>query len=78
MGLATIFPEVVSELKYPQKDTTDIKIYHGINYAGFSVIALKAIQEQQVIIEAQQKSIDALIAQNQLIMGEIEKFKSSK
>ncbi len=73
-----LFPEVVSEFKYPKKDITDTNIYHGINYTGFGVIAIKAIQELQVIIENQQKSIDKLIAQNQLIMGEIEKLRSTK
>jgi hypothetical protein len=33
-----------------------------MNYAGFSTMAIKAIQEQQVIIENQQKQIEELNA----------------
>jgi tRNA nucleotidyltransferase (CCA-adding enzyme) len=59
-----LFPELVEDFKYPTKDTTDNNIYHGINYAGFSVIAIKAIQEQQT-------EIDLLKDQNKMMMGEI-------
>jgi hypothetical protein len=34
--------------------------YLGVNYAGFSVVALKAIQEQQALIGAQHTRIDVL------------------
>ncbi len=34
--------------------------YLGVNYAGFSVIALKAIQEQQAFIQAQDARIEEL------------------
>jgi hypothetical protein len=50
--VAPIFPELVS---YSEADDL-----YGINYAGFSVVAIKAIQEQQAIIEAQQKQIEML------------------
>jgi hypothetical protein len=33
------------------------KDLYKMNYAGFSTVAIKAIQEQQVIIENQQKQI---------------------
>ncbi|HRV84152.1 MAG TPA: tail fiber domain-containing protein [Saprospiraceae bacterium] len=33
---------------------------YGVDYAGFSVIAIKAIQEQQILIEGQQKKIENL------------------
>ena len=33
----------------------------GLNYAGFSVLAIKAIQEQQTIIEDQQETIANLL-----------------
>lgn len=45
-----LFPEFVS------RDTGSE--YYGINYSGFSVVAIKAIQEQQEIIEQQQKLIE--------------------
>ena len=34
--------------------------YFGLNYSGFGVVAIKAIQEQQVIIESQQRTIKEL------------------
>ena len=42
-----LFPELISDFKHPTSDTTDNNVYHTINYTGFSVIAIKAIQEQQ-------------------------------
>jgi cell division protein FtsB len=48
------------------------KSISSIDPAG---IALKAIQEQQKIIDEQQKQIDVLTAQNKLIIKEIEKLK---
>jgi hypothetical protein len=49
-----IFPEVVH---YSETDGL-----YGVDYSAFGVIAIKAIQEQQVIIENQQKQIDELKA----------------
>jgi len=34
--------------------------YFGLNYSGFGVLAIKAIQEQQDIIDAQEQQIEAL------------------
>jgi hypothetical protein len=53
-----LFPELVSDFQHPTNDTTDNTIYHGINYAGFGVVAIKAIQEQQQQIEKQQQQIE--------------------
>ncbi|WP_047547161.1 tail fiber domain-containing protein [Psychroserpens sp. Hel_I_66] len=47
-----ILPEVV---QYSKVDDL-----FGVDYAAFGVIAIKAIQEQQVLIENQQKQIDEL------------------
>jgi hypothetical protein len=47
-----LFPDLVTDFQRTAKDTTDTAVYHGINYAGFSVVAIKAIQEQQQQIEA--------------------------
>lgn len=49
-----LFPELVS---YSAVD----KLY-GVNYAGFSMVAVKAIQEQQEIIEQQETKINNLEA----------------
>ena len=51
-----LFPELVSSFKRTAEDPT---LYLGLNYAGFSVIAIKAIQEQQQQIQTQQQIIDA-------------------
>ncbi|TVQ83238.1 MAG: hypothetical protein EA393_15695 [Bacteroidetes bacterium] len=60
-----LFPQLVL------KDTEDD--YLGINYAGFSVVAIKAIQEQQEIIEMQKEEIqelkDRLLRIEQLLEG---------
>jgi hypothetical protein len=47
-----IYPELVN---YNQEDDL-----YQLNYSGFGVVAIKAIQEQQIIIEDQQKQIDEL------------------
>ena len=47
-----IFPEVVH--------FSEVDNLYGVDYAAFGVIAIKAIQEQQSIIEDQQKQIDEL------------------
>lgn len=57
--VAPIFPELVA---YSQADDL-----YGINYAGFSVVAIKAIQEQQSVIESQQQTIDDLTKRLELL-----------
>jgi TolA-binding protein len=47
-----IFPEIVSSEKG--------EVLVGIDYSKFGVISIKAIQEQQVIIEDQQQQINDL------------------
>ena len=49
-----IFPELVT-----YSEAYDI---YGINYGGFSVIAIKATQEQQKVIERQEQKINKLEA----------------
>ena len=53
------FPELVSD-----DPGDDGKVVMQLNYAGFGVIAIKAIQEQQVLLESQQKRIES---QDQII-----------
>jgi hypothetical protein len=52
-----LFPELVSSSKRSTEDST---LYLGIKYAGFSVIAIKAIQEQQKIIEGLKARLEAI------------------
>ena len=52
----SIFPELVIDSFSDDKDDTT----HALNYPALGVIVIKAIQEQQEIIEAQKKELDAL------------------
>ncbi len=63
-----LFPELVSPIDHINKDEKDETVYYGINYAGFSVIAIKAIQEQQVIIELQNRRIEKLEQQMERLL----------
>ncbi|MEO6818872.1 MAG: tail fiber domain-containing protein [Ginsengibacter sp.] len=72
-----LFPNLVSDFTKDGKDSTDKTVYHGINYAGFSVIAIKAIQEQQVMIEAQQKQIDLSKRDNATMMEQIKQLQNA-
>jgi hypothetical protein len=51
----SLFPELISMVS--DNNNQELK---GINYSGFGVIAIKAIQEQQKIIEDLQKQINEL------------------
>ncbi len=59
--LQTVFPELVG--KFIDRETN--KEYLNVNYNGISVLAIKAIQEQQVEIETLKKENEALKAQFQ-------------
>lgn len=50
-----LFPEIVSHVT-----TDDGKDTYTLNYAAFGVLAIKAIQERQHLIDAQQEEINAL------------------
>lgn len=65
-----LFPELVRDFKHPKKDSTDDKVYHGISYAGFGVIAIKAIQEQQQQIESANE-------QNKMMLVKIAKLEAA-
>lgn len=55
-----IFPELVTVLKDTANGYKNISDLHAINYSGFSVLTIKAIQEQQAIIDKQQQQIKSL------------------
>ena len=61
-NVAQYFPEIVSE-----KQVRDGRKLLGIAYGKAGVLAIKAIQEQQVIIEKQQQQIEYLLSELQLI-----------
>ena len=53
--LEQVFPELVTPPSISNKGETN----YMVNYGGFGVLAIKAIQEQQTIIEAQAAKIEA-------------------
>lgn len=56
-----LFPEMVDIInKNKTPGDGSLPDQHGINYAGFSIVAIKAIQEQQQLIQLQQQQIKAL------------------
>jgi len=61
------FPELVTD---SQQDSGEG--VHMVNYAGFAPITVKAIQEQQAIIEAQAERIDELEARLQALEARLD------
>jgi len=64
-----IFPDFVTT-----KGADNLK---AVGYQKLDVMAIKAIQEQQVIIETQQKQIDLITQQNVLMMESIKKLQKT-
>jgi hypothetical protein len=55
----------------------ETKDYLALDYDKFTPIIVKAIQEQQSIIESQATEIKTLKSQIQLILNEIEQIKNN-
>lgn len=55
-----LFPQLVSVSADTVKGYKGIQDLHSINYSGFGVIAIKAVQEQQEVLETQGADIAAL------------------
>jgi hypothetical protein len=55
-----IFPQLVQVMPGSATGYTAYDDIHAVNYAGFGVLAIKAIQEQQLIIENLQQRISVL------------------
>ena len=60
---------------YVPKKTTEL---YGLRYSEFVVPLVKAVQEQQQIIDMQQKQIDDLKDQNKKILAAIDQLIQSK
>lgn len=54
-----LFPETIS-IHHNSGNNKGVPFQMGIDYNSFSVVALKAVQEQQVLIQQQQNEIDDL------------------
>jgi hypothetical protein len=67
-----LFPELVSVSRDTASGYKGINDLHTVTYNGFGVLAIKAIQEQQLMITALQAEIDQLKA---LIIGQYKKDK---
>ena len=63
-----LFPELVSEMEDGML---------GMNYSATGVVAIKAIQEQQEIIDAQGNQIEQLQKQMQLLQEQLEALKKN-
>jgi hypothetical protein len=68
--LQTVFPELVG--KFTDRESN--KEYLNVNYNGITVLAIKAIQEQQVEIETLKKENEALKAQFQSLEARLLKL----
>jgi hypothetical protein len=64
---------IINEASYPIGNTD----YLGINDRAIIAVTVKAIQEQQAIIESQATEIEQLKSQIQLILNEIEQLKNN-
>jgi hypothetical protein len=64
--LREVFPEVVREMA-PRHDEINSTLL--IDYSQLTVIALQTIQEQQEVINSQQKQLDALIKRVEALEG---------
>lgn len=69
--LKKFFPELVSIVDGKMQGYKEIPDLHAINYSQLSVVAIKAIQEQQAIIEKQQQQIDQLLQAVELLKQQI-------
>lgn len=66
----TLFPELVGQITNPK----DKKEYLNINYSGLSVLAVKAIQEQQTELEQLKKEHEKLRSKYEALEARIEKL----
>jgi uncharacterized protein (DUF1015 family) len=55
-----LFPGLVHIIADSTSGKNDYKDLHAVSYTGFGVLAIKAIQEQQKLIEVLQAKIAAL------------------
>ena len=73
-----IFPELVSNMPDSLSGYKDLKDVHALSYSGFGVLAIKAIQEQQVIIDQQQQAIQSMQQQLEELKQTIKELSRQK
>jgi hypothetical protein len=64
-----IFPELADVRQDTTSGYKDINDLHSLNYNGFGIVAIKAIQEQQAAIESLKMQVEALNAEIQMLKG---------
>jgi hypothetical protein len=69
----SLFPELVTVLKDSATGYKGIDEVHALNYSGFGVLAIKAIQEQQQQITDLQKRMQLLEEKNKILLELINK-----
>lgn len=62
------FPELVTLIRDTVNSYNGITDLHSLDYSGFGILAIKAIQEQQVIITTLEKKLELLEQQYKTIM----------
>ena len=72
-----LFPNLVSDFNGGGKDSKGKTVYHGVNYADFSVIAIKAIQEQQEQIETLKAENKTMKIENNTIKSQLVKMQEA-
>lgn len=58
--VADIFPELVTIVKDTAHGYKNISDLHTLDYSGFAVLAIKAVQEQQILIQSLQSEVAEL------------------
>jgi Chaperone of endosialidase len=66
-----LFPELVTVIKDTATGYKDISDLHTLNYSGFGVLAIKAIQEQQEIINELKTAVAVLQQENKNLINRI-------
>ena len=72
-----LFPNLVSDFNGGGKDSKGKTVYYGVNYAGFSVVAIKAIQEQQAQIETLKAENKTMKIENNTIKSQLAKMQEA-
>lgn len=65
-----VFPSIVS----PPGDSDEGESFYSLDYSSTGVIAIRAIQEQQVIIDEQMNQISTLKEENEILKARLERI----
>jgi trimeric autotransporter adhesin len=74
-----VFPQMIYELPSQPETEEDQTPHYGLNYNEFTVVAIKAIQEQQAQIEtlrAENAALQAKVSEIEALRAEVEQIKA--